>query len=132
MMQDQQHQQDGDLIPFVAYFRAGFLDWLAINGPIYQQFERQALDLIAAGWGHFSARTIVEEIRHYTRHREAGRCSFKINDHLSPDLARAFAVRHPQHARLWEYRRPDSAHFLAAIDARQQPGDQLPLPLEAA
>jgi hypothetical protein len=110
-----------DLAPFNGYFRPGFLDWLASNEPIYRQFEQQTLSLIEAGWGHFSARTIVEEIRHYTRHREGGACSFKVNDHAAPDLARAFAVRHPQHARLWEYRRPDSTHFLAAVEARQQP-----------
>lgn len=121
-----------DLLPFAAYFRPGFLSWLAINDVIYRQFERQTLELIAAGWSHFSARTIVEEIRHYTRLREAGACSFKIDGNMAPDLARAFAVRYPQHARMWEYRRADSAHFLAAIEARQQPGDQMPLPLVAA
>lgn len=121
-----------DLLPFVGYFRPDFLQWLAINEPIWKKFEAQTLELIADGWQHFSARTIVEEIRHYTRLREAGACSFKINDHMAPDLARAFAVRYPEHARLWEYRRGDSAHFLAAIEARQQPGDQMPLPMEAA
>lgn len=104
-----------DLMPFADYFRPGFLPWLAQNEPIYRQFELQTLSLIEAGWSHFSARTIVEEIRHYTRHREAGDCSFKINDHMAPDLARAFAVRHPQHAQLWEYRRPDSQAFLTAV-----------------
>ena len=109
-----------DLVPFAPYFKPGFLDWIAANEPIYQQFESQALGLIAQGWRHFSARTIVEEIRHYTRHREAGRCSFKINDHLSPDLARAFVVRHPQHALLWEYRRADADSFLAAVGVRRK------------
>jgi hypothetical protein len=104
-----------DLARFARYFRPGFLHWLERNEPIYQQFERQTLELIDAGWKHFAARTIVEEIRHYTRLREAGGCSFKINDHMAPDLARAFAVRYPQHARLWEYRRPDAGQFLAAI-----------------
>ena len=127
-----QQTPNPDLIPFAEYFRPDFLAWLAINEPIWQTFERQTLELIASGWAHFSARTIVEEIRHYTRHREAGACSFKVNDHAAPDLARVFAVRYPEHARLWEYRRADAAHFLAAIEARQQPGDQLPLPLEAA
>jgi hypothetical protein len=106
-----------DLVPYAAYFRPDFLLWLAENEPIYQQFERQTLSLIDAGWAHFSARTIVEEIRHYTRHREGGACSFKINDHAAPDLARVFAVRHPQYAQLWEYRRPDSQAFLAAVRA---------------
>ncbi|MEJ7805444.1 MAG: hypothetical protein WKG03_05935 [Telluria sp.] len=123
---------NNDLLPFAAYFRPGFLLWLAINEPIYRQFEAQTLTLIAEGWQHFSARTIVEEIRHYTRLREAGACSFKIDGNMAPDLARAFAVRYPEHVRMWEYRRADSSDFLAAIEARQQPGDQLPLPLRAA
>ncbi len=108
-----------DLIPFSQYFRPGFLLWLEKNEPIYRQFERQTLELIAAGWTHFAARTIVEEIRHYTRLREAGKCSFKINDHMAPDLARAFVVRHPQHALLWEYRRADADSFLAAVGVKR-------------
>lgn len=119
--------RNDDLTQFAAYFCAGFLPWLARNEAIYRQFELQTLSLIDAGWKHFSARTIVEEIRHYTRLREAGACSFKIDGNMAPDLARAFAVRYPEHARMWEYRRADSAHFLAAVEARQQPDDQLPL-----
>lgn len=104
-----------DLAQYRDYFRPGFLPWLAKNEAIYRAFEQQTLALIDAGWTHFSARTIVEEIRHYTRHREAGDCSFKINDHNAPDMARVFAVRYPQHAGLWEYRRPDAPAFLAAL-----------------
>lgn len=104
-----------DLSSHSRFFRPGFLTWLAANGHIWLQFERQTLDLIAAGWRHFSARTIVEEIRHYTRHREQGECSFKINDHHAPDLARVFAIHHPAHAGLWEYRRPDWHEFIASI-----------------
>lgn len=106
-----------DLERFAEYFRLGFLPWLAQNEPIYAQFEQQTLSLIDAGWKHFSARTIVEEIRHYTRHREAGDCSLKINDHAAPDMARVFAIRHPHHAHMWEYRRADSVAFLAAVRA---------------
>lgn len=104
-----------DLREYAPYFRPDFLPWLAHNDPIYKQFERQTLELIAAGWTHFSARTIVEEIRHYTRHRERGACSFKINDHHAPDLARVFSIRHPRFARFWEYRRPDWRQFLIAL-----------------
>ena len=105
------------LVRFAEYFRPGFLPWLAQNEAIYDQFERQTLELIGKGWTHFAARTIVEEIRHYTRLREAGACSFKVNDHAAPDMARVFAIRHPQHARLWEYRRADAPRFLAAVEA---------------
>lgn len=104
------------LTPYAAFFRPGFLDWLALNGSIYEAFEQQSLRLIEKGWKRFSSRTIVEELRHYTRHREAGQCSLKINDHHAPDLARAFTVLHPTYARFWEYRRPDWPAFLQAID----------------
>jgi len=109
-----------DLAHFRGYFRPGFLPWLAQNEPIYRQFERQTLELIDAGWTHFSARTIVEEIRHYTRLREAGACSFKVNGNWAPDLARAFVVRYPQHAHLWEYRRDDAREFLAAVESTRR------------
>lgn len=97
------------------FFRPGFLPWLQANWAIYEAFEAQAMRAIKSGWRHFSARTIVEELRHYTRHREAGSCSLKINDHAAPDMARIFTIRHPEHAHLWEYRRPDWPAFLQAI-----------------
>ena len=103
------------LQPYAEYFRPGFLAWMERNEAIYQEFERQTLALIGAGWKHFSARTIVEQLRHYTRMREKGDCSLKINDHAAPDLARVFTIRHPQYAHFWEYRRPDWPAFLAAI-----------------
>jgi hypothetical protein len=103
--------------PFETYFRPGFLAWLEMNEAIYRQFEQQTKDLIGAGWTHFSARTILEEIRHYTRHRERGQCSFKINDHHSTDLGRVFAINHPAYLNFWEYRRPDWRRFIEAIEA---------------
>jgi hypothetical protein len=105
-----------DLQPYARFFRPGFLGWLAANKPIYYAFEQQALILIRKEWKRFSARTIVEELRHYTRHRERGNCSLKINDHAAPDLARVFTVLHPQYARFWEYRRPDWPEFLRAVE----------------
>lgn len=106
-----------DYQAYARFFRPGFLGWLAANWSIYEAFEEQAQRLIDRGWTHFSARTIVEELRHYTRHREAGACSLKINDHAAPDLARVFTIRHPQHAHLWEYRRSDWPAFLQEIRA---------------
>lgn len=104
-----------DFSAFAQFFRPGFLVWLDANWHIYEAFEKQAFTLIGNGWSHFSARTIVEEMRHYTRHRERGLCSLKINDHHSPDLARIFSIRHPQYAGFWEYRRPDWPQFLRAL-----------------
>jgi hypothetical protein len=99
---------------FGLFFRPGFLSWLADNGHVYEAFEQQAMSVIAAGRTHFSARTIVHEMRDVHGLAQAGE-GFRINDHHSPDLARAFVVLHPQHAHLWEYRRSDSAAFLRAV-----------------
>lgn len=49
-----------------------------------------------------------------------GRC-LATNSLCKVDLARAFAVRNPEHDRLWEYRLADSAHFLAAIETDSSP-----------
>jgi hypothetical protein len=105
------------LASFARFFRPGFLIWLDENWHIYQRFELQALDLIGKGWEHFSARTIVEEIRHYTRHAERGSdAAFKVNGNWVPDLGRVFTICYPEHAGLWEYRRPDWREFLAHIE----------------
>lgn len=109
-------EQNTTLQQFDRFFRPGFLHWLASNEEIYEVFEQQAFQLIDAKWKHFSARTIVEEIRHYTRHRAQGVCAFKINDHHAPDLARVFTLRHPRFAKFWEYRRPDWREFLAEVN----------------
>jgi hypothetical protein len=111
------------LARFAPFFRPGFLSWLRLNRSIYEQFEIQATFAIDRGWQRFSARTIIEEIRHFTRMRENGNCSFKINNCWAPDLARVFTILHPQHAKLWEYRRPDWRAFLAAVElAHKQKG----------
>jgi hypothetical protein len=100
---------------FAMFFRDGFLGWLADNGHVYDAFEREALSWIAAGRTHFSARTIVQEMRDVFGVAECSDSGFRINDHHSPDLARVFAILHPQHAGLWEYRRSDAQAFLRAV-----------------
>lgn len=113
------------LARFQRFFRPGFLVWLGDHEEIYRMFEEQAFALIDKGRTHFSARTIVEEIRHYTRLHEMG--NFKINDHRSPDLARVFVIHHPEHAMFWEYRRDDWPKFLEAIGHMPPPPAQADL-----
>ena len=107
----------GLLARYSKFFLPGFLSWLSDNPTIYDDFERHALTMIERGKRHFSARTIVEDMRHFSRLRD-GDGTLKINDHRAPDLARAFAILNPQHALLWEYRRDDSQDFLAAINTK--------------
>jgi hypothetical protein len=103
-----------DLLPFKKFFRPQFIEWLGGNQNIYEEFEKRTLALIERGRRSYSARTIVEVMRHdsilHSLHGE-----YKINDHTSPDLARAFSIRHPEHRHFWEYRRADWKLFLIAL-----------------
>lgn len=60
-------------------------------------FVKLALDLIDAGWDHYSARAILHRIRwHY--HVEKSDRDFKCNNNWTPTMARYFHALHPQHA----------------------------------
>ena len=79
-----------------------FDEWIADNPHIYQAFEREAL-AIARKRPRYSARTIVEFLRHHTLITEKDG-EWKINDHATPHLARLFAKNHPMFAHLFEFR----------------------------
>ena len=100
---------------YAKYFRPEFMAWLAENWHVYKAFEAAALHLIDAGREHFSARSVVHEIRHYSNIAEKNDLGLKINNNLSPDLARVFVILHPERAGFWEFRRADWREFLAAV-----------------
>jgi hypothetical protein len=85
------------------HFSEGFQQWLEENWTIYLEFEAQAMRVVMQGRTHYSARTIVEYIRHQTLLAEAGG-EFKINNNRVADLARLFAIRKPAHMNLFQYR----------------------------
>ena len=109
-------KQTLNLQRFAPFLRPGFLSWLFANVHVYAAFEATALDLLAAGHSHLSARTIVHGLRHFTPCRETSALGFKINDHLSPDLARVFLIKYSEHASRFESRRSDRYAFLAALE----------------
>ena len=84
-------------------FKPGFKAWLEANWPIYLRFESEALKVARSGRKHYSARTIVEFLRHQTALTEKDG-QFKINDHATPDLARLFVIRNNVHGSLFEFR----------------------------
>lgn len=106
---------DARLTEYEEFFRADFLAWLAQNRDIYAAFERQAFALINAGRSHFSARTIVEELRHFSRYKEKADGGFKINNNRTPDMARVFVILHPAYWKFWEYRREDWHAFIDKV-----------------
>ena len=77
--------------------------WLEDNQHIWEAFEKQALLVSERGFKHYSARTIVEFLRHHTTITEKDG-EWKINDHATPHLARLFAKRNPMHKSLFEFR----------------------------
>lgn len=86
-----------------AMFTPEFLAYLPSNRHVYEAFCRETNRVIAKGYGHYSARTIVEVLRHHSAlHEASGR--WKLNDWHTPYLARLFGLEHPEHADLFEFR----------------------------
>ena len=71
-----------------------FDKWLTDNNHIWRAFEREALRVVRAGYEHYSARTIIEVLRHHSSLREKDG-TWKINDHITPWLARHFLSIYP-------------------------------------
>ena len=84
-------------------FTPEFLAHLPDNVHVYVAFEREALRVVAGGFRHYSARTIIEVLRHNSALAEVGG-PWKLNDHMTPYWARLFALIHPANAGLFEFR----------------------------
>ena len=84
-------------------YRSDFFDWLGDNGHIWGRFCTEADKVWNRGRRHWSARTIIEYLRHETALAEVGG-EFKVNNNFAPDLARLYAETYPAHASLFETR----------------------------
>jgi hypothetical protein len=89
-------------------FTADFMAYLPDNLHVYAAFEREALRVAERGLKHYSARTIIEVLRHNSALSEAGG-AWKLNDWRTPYLARLFALMRPEHASLFEFREAKAA-----------------------
>lgn len=85
-------------------FTPEFLEYLPDNTHVYAAFEREAKRVVARGFAHYSARTIVEVLRHHTALQEVDQTPRKLNDHNTPYLARLFSLMNPANAGLFEFR----------------------------
>lgn len=85
-------------------FLPTFAGWLADNVHVWRAFEREADKVWARGRRHYSARTILEHLRHETALSDS-RIEFKLNNNVAPDLARLYRLRYPARAELFEVRR---------------------------
>lgn len=85
-------------------FTEEFIGWLPNNMHVWIAFERETLRVIARGFKHYSARTIVHFLRHHSAVAENAGEGWKINNNHSPYLARLYDLVHPTQVGLWEYR----------------------------
>lgn len=86
-----------------AGFRPDFAGWLGENWSVYQEFERRALQ-ISRFRKHYSARTIVEVMRHDSLIAEQNG-EFKINGNFVPDMAKLSMLLNPSLSGFFEIRR---------------------------
>ena len=84
-------------------FRDLFPLWLEYNWPVWCKFEEMAIE-IARKRPHYAVATIWEVIRHHSLMREKAP-DFKLNNNFRADVARLFALMHPQHETLFETRK---------------------------
>lgn len=76
-------------------FTDGFADWISINDHIWKAFVSEAGKVYNQGRRHYSARTIVEVLRHNSTLREASG-EWKINNNRVPDMARLYMKHFPE------------------------------------
>lgn len=84
-------------------FSTEFMKWLPQNYHVWKAFTDEAFKVINKGFKHYSSRTIVCVLRHHSAVSEVG-SMWKLNNNLSPYLARLFDLRYPNYKGLWEYR----------------------------
>lgn len=107
-------------------YRPDFASWLLANGHIWTRFCAEADRVWTRGRRHYSARTLIEYIRHETALSEIGG-DFKVNNNYAPDLARLYADTFPDRADLFEFREQRNS----ARGHHSRPGNVEPLDLGA-
>jgi len=84
-------------------FTPEFVDYIKSNTHVYDAFETEALGVAEAGFKHYSARTIIEVIRHHTAVKQVAG-EWKLNNDNTPYLARVFSIAHHELGNLFEFR----------------------------
>ncbi len=101
-----------DLLKLIAdnqeQFSHEFIDWLPKNEHVWKAFVRETNKVIAIGFKHYSARTIIHVLRHHSAIAEKG-TGWKISNNSSPYLARLFALKYPQFADIFQYKQTPKA-----------------------
>jgi hypothetical protein len=86
------------------HFSDEFCDWIRENKHIWLAFHKEADRVRSAGRKHYSARTIVEYLRHHSAVSEKN-STWKINDHCVPYLGRLYVLAVPSAQDFFEFRK---------------------------
>lgn len=84
--------------------REGFNRFNKENPHVFEAFEEQALRAIKKGRKKISSKLIINWIR-WNEFLKTSDQNFRINDAYQSYYARYFVEKHPQHARLFEFRK---------------------------
>lgn len=71
---------------------------------VYQQFETLVFEVMERGFRRYSADALLHRIR-WHQQVERGNRDYKCNNNWTPQLARFFMERHPQHSGFFETRK---------------------------
>lgn len=80
-----------------------FGDWLGENFHVWERFMQEADKLRIKGRKHYSARTIIEVLRHESALSDNDK-TYKLNDHCTPNLARLYMMITPFADKFFETR----------------------------
>lgn len=89
-------------------FSDEFVLWLPQNMHVWKAFVQETQAIIAVGFKHYSARTIIHVLRHHSAIEESG-TSWKISNNSSPYMARLFALAYPHQADIFQYKKTPKA-----------------------
>lgn len=87
-------------------FRDDFYEWLNKNWHVYQAFSDSAIKVWNSGFKHYSARTIMEVLRHRSNIREIDG-DYKVSNNIIPDCARLFVLMNPSRSSLFTIKNTD-------------------------
>lgn len=113
-------------------FQPKFYAWLAENWQLWRRFDAEAQTIWLSGRPRYSARTIIEFLRHQTYIRESsvtasvgpGGGAFKINNSFVPDIGRLYGLLNPTRADFFECRELHAPTVRRAIrGGGARPGD---------
>ena len=81
-----------------------FWEFHAKHPEVYDKFEKIARQVRNAGRTHYSAKIIIERVRHETNAGAKGSREFKINNSYTSRYARHLVEEHPEFKGFFEFR----------------------------